>query len=69
MLDAFGSKELSQEEIDKMQTAGIQIYFFSNRLRRTHRKIVIIDEKIVFFGGANIKKDTRKRLDIQIRLQ
>lgn len=69
VLDAFGSKELSQEEIDKMQTAGIQIYFFSNRLRRTHRKIVIIDEKIVFFGGANIKKDTRKRLDIQIRLQ
>ncbi len=69
VLDAFGSKELTEKDKKIMQKAGIQVNFFSNRLRRTHRKIVIIDEKIAFFGWANIKQNTRKRLDIQIRIQ
>ncbi|MEI7558916.1 MAG: hypothetical protein WCJ45_09420 [bacterium] len=50
VLDAFGSKELTEKDKKIMQKAGIQVNFFSNRLRRTHRKIVIIDEKIAFFG-------------------
>ncbi|MCX6824582.1 MAG: phosphatidylserine/phosphatidylglycerophosphate/cardiolipin synthase family protein [candidate division SR1 bacterium] len=69
VLDAFGSKELKETTIQKMQKAKIEIHFFSNRLRRTHRKLVMIDEKIAFFGGANIKKSTKHRLDLQIRIK
>ncbi|MFA7298573.1 MAG: phosphatidylserine/phosphatidylglycerophosphate/cardiolipin synthase family protein [Candidatus Absconditabacterales bacterium] len=69
ILDAFGSRELNISIIQKMKKAGIDIHFFSNRLRRTHRKLVMIDEKIVFFGGANIKKSTKHRLDLQIRIK
>lgn len=50
VLDRFGSKELTQKDIRNMEAAGININFFSDWLRRTHRKIVMIDEKIVFFG-------------------
>ncbi len=69
VLDAFGSRELDQQDIESMEKAGISINFFSNFLRRTHRKLVMIDEKIAFFGGANIKKNTRHRLDLQMRIQ
>ncbi|MEI6773725.1 MAG: phospholipase D-like domain-containing protein [bacterium] len=50
VLDAFGSKELEKKDIEEMQKSGVKIHFFSNRLRRTHRKIIIIDEQIAFFG-------------------
>ena len=69
VLDAFGSKELTEHDIQSMEIAGVSVNFFSNWLRRTHRKIVMIDEKIAFFGGANIKKNTRKWLDLQIRIK
>lgn len=69
VLDAFGSKGIEKSTIEKMRKSNIEILFFSDRLRRTHRKLIMIDEKIAFFGGANIKKDTRHRLDIQIRIK
>jgi len=50
VLDAFGSRELEESTIKKMQKAKIEVHFFSNRLRRTHRKLVMIDERIAFFG-------------------
>ena len=50
VLDAFGSRELENTIIQKMIQAKIDIRFFSNRLRRTHRKLVMIDESIAFFG-------------------
>lgn len=50
VLDAFGSKELTTQAITKMRKAGIEVHFFSDRLRRIHRKIIIIDDYITFFG-------------------
>jgi phosphatidylserine/phosphatidylglycerophosphate/cardiolipin synthase-like enzyme len=50
VLDAFGSRELDNKIIQKMIQAKIDVRFFSNRLRRTHRKLVMIDENIAFFG-------------------
>jgi cardiolipin synthase len=50
VLDAFGSRELNKTIIQKMIQAKIDVRFFSNRLRRTHRKLVMIDENIAFFG-------------------
>jgi cardiolipin synthase A/B len=52
-----------------MRLSGIEILFFSNIFRRTHRKIVIIDQKIAFFGGANIHHNARDWFDIQIRIE
>lgn len=69
VLDAFGSRELDNAIIKKMIQAKIDVHFFSDRLRRTHRKLVMIDENIAFFGWANIKKNTKNRLDLQIRIR
>jgi phosphatidylserine/phosphatidylglycerophosphate/cardiolipin synthase-like enzyme len=50
VLDAIGSRDLEESTIEKMRKAKIEVHFFSNRLRRTHRKLVMIDERIAFFG-------------------
>jgi cardiolipin synthase len=68
VLDAFGSRELKQSSIKTMKDAGVEVLFFSDRIRRTHRKIIVIDDKISFFGGANIKQNSKQRLDLQARL-
>lgn len=69
VLDAIGSRELEESTIEKMRKAKIEVHFFSDRLRRTHRKLVMIDERIAFFGWANIKKSTKHRLDLQVRIR
>ena len=67
LLDGFGSKSLPQEMIDDMTRAGIQVLLFRpevlsfqfrrQRLRRMHRKLVVIDGRIAFIGGINIIDD------------
>lgn len=67
LLDGFGSKSLPQEMIDDMTRAGIQVLLFRpevlsfqfrrRRLRRMHRKLVMIDSRIAFVGGINIIDD------------
>ncbi len=37
-------------------------------MHRSHRKILIVDNKIAFLGGVNIEEKTRNWLDLQIRL-
>lgn len=54
IVDGFGSRELSVWAVARMEKAGIEFHSFSDLLRRTHRKIIVIDERITFFGGANI---------------
>lgn len=69
ILDAFWSWNLKTASIKKMQAAGIEIHFFSDWLRRSHKKIIIIDERIAFFWGANIHKRSRHWLDLQMRIE
>jgi cardiolipin synthase len=67
LLDGFGSQNLSRKEIQNMLDTGMQVliyrpeFFFSMphryRLRRMHRKLVIIDAQIAFAGGINIIDD------------
>ena len=62
LLDGFGGKGLSQANRDEMINAGVQLVFYNplrfkklkNNFRRTHRKYLIIDDAIVFVGGAGI---------------
>ncbi|ADN08433.1 cardiolipin synthase [Sulfurimonas autotrophica] len=63
LYDEIGSYELSQNYLDEMRQAGIQVYNFhtqkgiKNRFQinfRNHRKIVVVDGKSAWIGGHNI---------------
>jgi cardiolipin synthase len=69
VLDAYGSSELKPISIQDLRMAGVELLFFSHWLRRTHRKLVIIDSKIAFIGGVNIENKIRKWQDLHMRLR
>ncbi|MDP3088662.1 MAG: cardiolipin synthase ClsB [Methylotenera sp.] len=89
LLDGFGCKDLPKSYIKTLELAGIQIIFYrpkispwslkKNRLRRLHRKVIVIDNKIGFVGGINIIDDfdvpNRKpnnvppRIDYAVRIE
>jgi cardiolipin synthase len=68
VLDAFGSSKLSAEGIRRLRAAGAEVLFFSYWFRRTHRKLLIIDEKAVFLGGVNISHDYTHWHDLHMKL-
>lgn len=92
VIDGFGSQEHAQEIVARLVAMGAQyriyrpelaglrnIRFNLRRLRRLHRKVGVIDEKLAFVGGINILDDyvdvpddgqgLRPRLDFAVRLQ
>lgn len=66
--DAYGSSELSPEIITELKEAGAEFMFFTHWFKRTHRKIVIIDNEVAFLGGVNIKETIRHWNDLQIKI-
>lgn len=65
LLDYFGSYGLTQQDISKIRELGIELRFF-NRIRhhkwlsnlaRDHRKILLVDHRLAFVGGAGITDD------------
>lgn len=85
LLDGFGSKELSKAYIQELEQAGVQVMFYRpkispwtfkrKRLRRLHRKVVVVDGKIGFVGGINIIDDNDvpdqipPRIDYAVRVE
>lgn len=85
LLDGFGCKDLPKAYLKELENAGVQVMFYrpkispwtlkKNRLRRLHRKIAVIDERIAFVGGINIIDDynvpdnTPPRIDYAVRIQ
>ena len=69
LIDGFGSHDLPQSMIDHLQAAGVKVAWYRKkispwtlqrkRLRRLHRKIVVVDRKIAFVGGVNIIDDMK----------
>jgi cardiolipin synthase len=67
LIDGFGSNGLSKTMIDYLKEAGVMVLTFRpkispwtlrrRRLRRLHRKIVVIDQSLAFVGGMNIMDD------------
>jgi cardiolipin synthase len=61
LIDGFGSKSLPKTMVDYLVTAGVMVLKFRpkispwtlrrQRLRRLHRKIVVVDQEIAFVGG------------------
>ena len=85
LLDGFGCKELAKFHINKLNDAGVQVMIYrektspwtlqKNRLRRLHRKMVVVDRRIAFVGGINIiddydvPKDATPRLDYAVKVE
>ena len=85
LVDGFGSQDLPLSYIQNLGIAGVQLMFYrskispwtfkKNRLRRLHRKIVVIDQKIGFVGGINIiddddvPADASARVDYAVRIE
>ena len=67
--DSYGSSSLKPETISELRSSGAEFIFFSHWFRHTHRKIVIIDNKVALIGGVNIEEKTRNWRDMQVRLQ
>lgn len=67
LIDGFGSNSLPKTMVDYLKAAGVWVLKFRpkispwtlrrQRLRRLHRKIVVVDQKIAFVGGINIIDD------------
>ena len=85
LLDGFGCKDLPKAYLKELENAGVQVIFYrpkvspwtlkKNRLRRMHRKIAVIDERIAFVGGINIIDDynvpdnTPPRIDYAVQIE
>jgi cardiolipin synthase len=69
ILDSFGSARLSEKALLGLRDNGAEVIFFSRFLHRTHRKILIIDEKIAFIGGVNFEERMHKWADLVVRIE
>lgn len=69
IIDALGSAELKSSAIHHAREAGVELLFFSYWLKHTHKKILVVDEKIAFVGGVNVHKLFKKWNDLQVRLK
>jgi len=92
VVDGFGSQKQAPEIVRRVtamggqcrvyrpEPAGLRIDRFSlRRLRRLHRKVVVVDDEVAFVGGINILDDyvdvpddgegARPRFDFAVRLQ
>jgi cardiolipin synthase len=85
LLDGFGSKDLSEELLQEMGNCGVRVLKYRpdispwtlrrERLRRMHRKIVVVDARVAFVGGINVIDDmhtprqTPPRFDYAVRIE
>lgn len=70
LLDGFGSKTFPQQALQSLRDAGVQVLYYRpeispwsirrHRLRRLHRKLVLVDGRLAFVGGINIIDDLEK---------
>ena len=84
LLDGFGSQDLAHNYLQSLGLGGVKVMFYrtkispwtfkKNRLRRLHRKIVVIDQTVGFVGGINIMNDydppfvDAARVDYSVRI-
>ncbi|MDB5809527.1 MAG: phospholipase D/Transphosphatidylase [Betaproteobacteria bacterium] len=85
MIDGFGSKDLGDDFVLALREAGIRVLVYRpqispwtlrrERLRRLHRKVVVVDARIAFVGGINIIDDMHTprqvppRFDYAVRIE
>jgi cardiolipin synthase A/B len=89
LLDGYGSADLPLSWLDDLRAAKVEVLWFRReispftfsrsrmrRLRRLHRKLVVMDGEVAFVGGINITNDVSDqddfdtpRLDYAVRIQ
>lgn len=80
MVDGFGSQSLDRELVAGMREAGVRFLVYRRnispwtlrrtRLRRLHRKIVIVDAAVGLVGGINLEDErVVPRLDYAVRVE
>ncbi len=86
LMDGFGSAHFPLAWLNELRAAGVAVQWFRrevyrfrmrrNRLRRLHRKLVVLDGEIAYIGGININdgaKDAQggviPRLDFAVRAE
>ena len=67
LIDGFGSKDLPRSMLERLNRDGVKTLIFRRRispwtfkrkrLRRMHRKLVVVDRALAFVGGINIIED------------
>jgi cardiolipin synthase A/B len=77
LIDGYGSKDLPQSMLEYLRDGGVKTLVFRPqispwtlkrvRLRRLHRKIVVVDREIAFVGGINIVDDCEMSGDLPPR--
>lgn len=66
--DFFGSSSLRRSTIKGLRDSGVEFLFFRKWLRNTHRKVLILDERVVFLGGVNISRKSKDWVDLQVKI-
>jgi cardiolipin synthase A/B len=67
MIDGIGSREYVKAHAARLRVAGVEVLIYRrdkallrlarSRMRRSHRKVQIIDGRVAFIGGINIVSD------------
>ena len=84
-VDGFGGRNFSADFLPRLTEAGVRAMIYRpeigrfhmrrHRLRRLHRKLVVVDGRVAFVGGINIVDDDnapvdmRPRFDYAVRLE
>jgi len=85
LVDGFGSKGMFEQTRALLSAGNIEVLIFGpktspltlrrNRLRRLHRKLVVVDARVAFIGGINVIDDmhtprhTPPRYDYAVRIE
>jgi len=85
LLDGFGCKQIPASFVSDLEQGGVEVLFYRpkvspwtlrhRRLRRLHRKLVVIDGRVGFVGGINIIDDMNTprhkapRIDYAVRVE
>jgi cardiolipin synthase len=86
LMDGFGSSHFPLAWLKELHAAGVEVQWFRRevyrfrmrryRLRRLHRKLVVLDGALAFIGGININDGARgvnneiiHRLDFVVRVE
>ena len=67
LVDGFGSRDMPDELVEELKSAGARLLVFRpemwrfvwrrDRVRRLHRKLAVVDDRVAFIGGINIIDD------------
>lgn len=65
LFDDYGAKDIATSDLEKLRNAGINVAFYNpfkwaslySSMRRSHRKLLLIDRQTAFVGGACISDE------------